>query len=463
MSMGRMRDRQGELWVATEEIRTPGHPFFERLSRVLADHDFDRKVEALCGPYYADRDGRPSIPPGVYFRMVMVGYFEGIASERGLAWRCQDSLSLKSFLGLGPAEAAPDHSSLSVIRRRLPIEVFRAVQKLVLEMLKGAGLLKGRALAIDASTMEANAAMRSIVRRDTNESYAGYVARLAKAAGEPVPTRSARARFDRKRPKRTTSNKDWESPADPDAKIAKLKDGRTALAYKPEHVVDLDTGAIVAATVQNADLSDHATSTETLVQAIGNLDHLGQSSKDFTVVADKGYHSEAVIAGCVAAEIKTCISEPKLRGSRRLSRKPPLARKALDRNRRRVRSAYGKKLLRRRGETVERTFAHTLESGGMRRAWLRGRENVEKRYLVHVSACNLGLLMRRLVGFGTPKGLAGAPAALLAVLAGLCLALAGVWRRALRNLHLEWFTSEFHLAHPHRARLNRSPTSSTGW
>jgi transposase len=253
-------------------------------------------------------------------------------------------------------------------------------------MLQGTGLLLGRALAIDASTMEANAALRSIVRRDTNESDASYVAGLAKAAGEPDPVRSARARFDRKRPKRTISNQDWESPADPDAKIAKLKDGRTALAYQPEHVVDLDTGAIVAATVQSADLSDHATSTETLVQAIGNLDHLGQSSKDFTVVADQGSHLEAVIAGRVAAEIETCISEPKLRGSRRLGRKSPLARKALDRNRSRVRSAYGKKLLRRRGETVERTFAHTLASGGMRRAWLRGRDNAEKRCLVQATS-----------------------------------------------------------------------------
>jgi transposase len=299
---------------------------------------------------------------------------------------------------------------------------------MVLEVLKKGGLPKGRAMAFDSTTMEANAAMRGIVRRDTNESYAGYVERLAKAAGDPAPTRGSRARFDRKRRGRTTSNKDWVSPVDSDAKITKMKDGRTHLAYKPEHAVDLESGAIVAATVNAADKSDHATSTETLVRTIENLEHVGNATTDFTVVGDKGYHSEDVIAGCATAELKTCISEPKVRGRRNLRNKAPLARKALERNRRRIRSAYGKRLLRRRGETVERSFAHVHETGAMRRTWLRGRENVEKRYLVQVSAFNLGLVMRKMIGFGTPKGLGSTGSALVRALLAILYLLTRPWR-----------------------------------
>jgi len=436
MSMGRMKPKQGELWVATSEIRTPGHPFFKKLNEVFTAHDFDRKVEELCRPYYAERNGRPSIAPGLYFRMLMIGYFEGIGSERGLAWRCEDSLSLKAFLGLGAAETTPDHSSLSIVRRRLPVEVFRAVNKLVLGILKEAGLLKGRALALDASTMDANAAMRSIVRKDTNESYSGYIERLAKEAGEPAPTREAQARFDRRRKDRTTSNKDWESTTDTDARITRTKDGRTHLAYKPEHAVDVDTGAIVAATLNAADISDHETSTATIVRVVENFEHLDLPSKDFTIVADKGYHSEAVIAGCVVAEIRTCISEPEVRGRRRWKDKSSLARSAFRRNRRRARSDHGKRLMRKRGETVERSFAHLLDTGGLRRTYLRGRENNEKRYLAQVSAFNLGIVMRKLCGFGTPRGLAGALAAFLCALSVLIRRLVVGPRSRLRSAQL---------------------------
>ena len=433
MSMGRMKPKQGELWVATSEIKTPGHPFFKKLNEVFAAHDFDRKVEDLCRPYYAETNGRPSIAPGLYFRMLMIGYFEGIGSERGLAWRCEDSLSLKAFLGLGAAEATPDHSSLSVVRRRLPVEIFRAVNKLVLAILKEEGLLKGRALALDATTMDANAAMRSILRKDTNESYSGYVERLAKEAGEPAPTREKQARFDKKRKDRSTSNKDWKSSTDADARITRTKDGRTHLAYKPEHAVDVDTGAIVAATVNAADLSDHETSVATLVRVVENFESVDVSSTNFTVVADKGYHSEAVIAGCMTAEIKTCIAEPKVNGRRRWKDKAPTARTAFRRNQRRMRSEHGKRLMRKRGETVERSFAHVLETGGLRRTYLRGRENNEKRYLAQVSAFNLGLVMRKLCGFGTPRGLAASVAAVVAALLAVTRRfIAGVRRRAFR-------------------------------
>ena len=266
MSMGRMNPEQGQLWVPTSEIKTPAHPFFKKLNTVLAASVFDSKVDALCSHYYAQRSGRPSIAPGLYFRMLLIGYFEGTGSERGLAWRCQDSLSLKAFLGLGAAAATPEHSSLSVVRNRLPVEVFEAVDRLVLEILKEAGLLKGRVLSIDSSTMDANAAMRSIVRKDTSESYSGYVERLAQGAGESATTRDAQARFDKKREKHTTSNQDWESPTDPEARITRTKDGRTHLAYKPEHAVDIESGAIVAVTLNAADVSDHETSTATLVR-----------------------------------------------------------------------------------------------------------------------------------------------------------------------------------------------------
>jgi len=429
MSMGRMKPKQGELWVAVDQIKTPSHPFFGKLNEVLATHEFDRRVEALCEPHYAKENGRPSIPPGRYFRMVMIGYFEGIGSERGLSWRVDDSLSLKAFLGLGPVEAAPDHSSLSIARRRLPIEVFRAVNKLVLDILKTAGLLKGRALALDASTMDANAAMRTIVRKDTNESYAGYVERLAKEAGEPAPTREAAARFDRKRKDRSTSNKDWQSATDPDARIARTKDGRTHLAYKPEHAVDIDTGAIVVATMNPADQSDHETSAKTIAEVAGMLEGLELRAEGFTVVADKGYHSEAVIAGCAMLEVKTCIAEPEIRGKRRWSDKPEVARRSFSQNRRRIRSAHGKRLLRRRGEMVERSFAHMLETGGLRRTHLRGLENNEKRYLLQVSAFNLGLVMRKLCGFGTPRGLSNSIAAISAALGSLIALLTATWRR----------------------------------
>ncbi len=415
MSMGRMGPRQGDLWVATSEIKTPSHPFFGKLNEILAANDFDAKVETLCEKHYANKNGRPSIPPGRYFRMVMVGYFECISSERGLAWRFDDSLSLKSFIGLGPADAAPDHSSLSIVRRRLPIEVFRAVNRLVLEILKKSNLLKGRALALDASTMDANAAMRTIVRRDTNESYAGYVERLR---------RSGRARADarRRRPFRPQARgpvdleQGLKSPIDPDAKIARTKDGRTHLAYK-RNMRDVETGAIVAATVNAADESDHATSVATLTSVVATFDELEIPSENFTVIADKGYHSESVIAGCATAGIKTCIAEPIVRGKRRWVSKPQIAHRSWQQNRRRIRSDHGKRLLRKRGKMVERSFAHLLDTGGLRRTHLRGRENNEKRYLLQVSAFNLGLVMRKLCGFGTPKGLAEALGALSRLLA----------------------------------------------
>jgi transposase len=269
MAMGKRTSEQAPLWVPTTDLPvSPGHPFYTRLNRILDDAGFDRFAEEQCQRFYAPVMGRPRLPPGRYFRLLLLGYFEGLDSERGIAWRTADSLAVRSFVGLGLDAAAPDHSTISRTRRLIDVETHRAVFTWVQERLVGAGLLKGRTIAIDATTLEANAAMRSIIRRDTGESYQEFLMRLALASGIKTPTREALARHDRRRKKRT-SNKDWENPADPDAKITKMKDGRTHLAHKAEHAVDLDTGALVAVTLQDADAGDTTTLVETAIAAAG--------------------------------------------------------------------------------------------------------------------------------------------------------------------------------------------------
>ena len=254
MAMGKRNgDRQQPLWIVGADLpEAPGHPFYRRLNGILKKDGFDRFAEEICAPYYAEVMGRPSIPPGVYFRMLMVGYFEGIDSERGIAWRCADSLGLREFLGYSLTQKTPDHSSLSVIRGRLDLETHQEVFSWVLKLLAEEGLLRGKTIGIDATTLEANAALRSIVRRETGESYEEFLRGLAQASGIQTPTREDLARIDRDR-KGKGSNKDWEHPHDPDARIAKMKDGRTHLAHKAEHAVDMDTSAVVAVTVQGAD------------------------------------------------------------------------------------------------------------------------------------------------------------------------------------------------------------------
>jgi transposase len=260
MAMGkRERQRQEELWIAATEMPAPpGHPFYRKLNHLLAEHGFDAFVEGLCQKFYAEVMGRPSIPPGIYFRMLLIGYFEGIDSERGIAWRCADSLALRAFLGYDLNERTPEHSSLSVIRGRIEVETHREVFQLVLKVLAKSDLLQGKTLGIDATTLEANAALRSIVRRDTGQRYEEFLTDLAKASGIESPTREDLVRLDRKRPKKG-SNQQWRHPHDPDAKITKMKDGRTHLAHKAEHAVDLETGAIVAVTLQGADQGDTTT------------------------------------------------------------------------------------------------------------------------------------------------------------------------------------------------------------
>ena len=419
MALGRQGERQADLMIGWAELpRSPGHAFHDRLQAVLVEAGFDRFAEGQCGPYYAAGRGRPSLPPGRYFRMHLVGYFEGIDSERGLEWRCADSLSLREFLRLGTTEPVPDHSWLSKTRSRLPLEVHEAIFAWVLQRLAEHGLIKGERIGIDASTMEANAALRAIVRRDSGEDYRAMLERLAKESGIATPTAEDLVRLDRKRKGKRLSNADWASPSDPEARIAKLKDGRTRLAYKPEHAVDLDTGAIVAAEVHVADRGDTATLPDTLETAEANLaavDAAPAPEDPAELVADKGYHSREGLKALEDGAWKSRIAEKKAAGVSRWHGDEE-ARRAVYNNRARLRSGVAREAFRLRAELVERGFALTLDRGGMRRAWLRGRENLQKRYLVHVAGYNLGLVMRLLVGAGTPREfLARASAHLLAL------------------------------------------------
>ncbi len=410
MAMGRRTDqgRTPEMWVATHTLpQSPGHPFYQALNRALEAEGFDTFVEAQCAPFYAATVGRPSLLPGRYFRLLLIGYFEGQDSERGIAWRTADSLSLRAFLGLGLEEATPEHSTIARTRRRIDLETHRAVFTWVLQVLAQADLVKGVTVGVDATTLEANAALRTIVRRDSGERYDAFLTRLAVESGIETPTRADLARLDRKRPKKGR-NADWQHPHDPEARITKMKDGRTHLAHKAEHAVDMDTGAVVGVTVQGADEGDTTTVCDTLVEAADELEAVAAVTDGCTgvienVVMDKGYHSNHVLVGLAEAGFRTFVAEP-ARG-RRCWRGQPEARAAVYANRRRITSPRGRALQRQRSLRLEQPNAHLYETGGMRRTHLRGHANITKRLLVHAAAFNLGLLMRRALGVGTPRGL----------------------------------------------------------
>jgi transposase len=431
--MGRRKDRgrTPTLWVAADALpRTGGHPFYQRLNRELEAHGFDAFVEAQCAPFYAATVGRPSLLPGTYFRLLFIGYFEGIDSERGIAWRAADSLALRGFLGLGLEEITPEHSTISRTRRLIDLETHRTVFTWVLQVLSTVDLVKGRTVGVDATTLEANAALRSIVRRDTGETYQEFLTRLAQASGIETPTRADLARLDRKRPKKGR-NTDWQHPHDPDARITKMKDGRTHLAHKAEHAVDMETGAVVGVTVQGADQGDTTTVEQTLTTAAEELEAVAAVTDDHTAVIDeavldKGYHSNQVAVDLTTLGIRTYIAEP-ARGRRRWARQPE-AREAVYANRRRIRSPRGQALLRQRSVRLERPNAHLYETGGMRRTHLRGHTNILKRLLVHIGAFNLGLYMRTKTGIGTPRSLQGRAATAHALLAALWAWLEPLWR-----------------------------------
>jgi transposase len=433
MALGRRGGVEEGLWVPTTELpRSPGHPFYERVNRVLAEAGFDRFVEDLCRPHYAAVQGRPSIPPGTYFRMLMVGYFEGIDSQRGIAWRCSDSLALREFLGLAMSERAPDHSSLTVIRQRLPLELHEEVFAFVLRILVERGLYDGKTLAVDATMLEANAAMKSIVHRDSGEGWKQYIKRLAQEAGIENPSEEDARRLDRKRKKRV-SNKDWESNSDPASRITKMKDGRTHLAYKAEHVIDLKSEVVVAATIYPADQSDGETLLQSVSQSQENVARAGSDAFAAEVVADKGYHKAQTLAECAAYDLRTYVPERTERRPRRWTDKPAAWRDAFHANRRRVRGERSRRLQRLRSERVERSFAHVCNTGGARRTWLRGIKDVQKRYLVTLAGRNLTVLMRALFGIGTPRSLQGLPAAVFAAVCALILALSNL-HTSLRQL-----------------------------
>ncbi len=439
------RERQEDLWISHNELAAaPNHPFYHRLNELLTREGFDGFVENECARFYAERNGRPSLAPGIYFRALLIGYFEGIDSERGIAWRTADSLGLRRFLGIGLDETTPDHSTLSRTRRLIDVETHRKVFFWVLGLLADRGLLKGKRIGIDATTLEANAAMRSIVRRDTGESYEEFLTGLAKQSGIETPTREDLARLDRKR-KKKTSNKDWGNPHEPDARVAKMKDGRTHLAHKAEHAVDLDSGAVIAVTLQEADKGDTTTVKETLVEAgeavAGLIDREAETAPANEakvnlggveeVVADKGYHSGAVLASTREAGVRTYIPERKQTGRRNWHGKQA-QQEAVYANRRRIGGDYGKRLLKKRGELVERSFAHCYDTGGMRRTHLRKHENILKRQLIHVGAFNLSLILRKMLGAGTPRELRNRTASYFGLFGGLLRAL-----RSLQDRHTE--------------------------
>jgi transposase len=431
---GSEQSGQQEMWIETGAlVKAPGNPFYRRLNEYLKQHGFDLHVSDLCEKFYAE-NGRPGVPPPVYFRMLMIGYFEGLGSERGIAWRCHDSLSLREFLGYGLNEYTPDHSTLSRIRQRIDVETHREIFTWVLKALAQEDLLSAKTVGIDATTLEANAALRSIVRRDTGEKYDEFLTRLAKESGIETPTREDLIKLDKKR-KNKGSNDDWQNPHDPDSRITKMKDGRTHLAHKAEHAVDMGSGAVLAVTLQGADVGDTTSITETFGAALDNLQDVSMESDagenlhprwGDELVADKGYHSNATASSFDAVRVRTYISEPD-RG-RRDWKDNEGAQQAVYANRRRIKGARGRRLMRRRGELIERSFAHCYETGAMRRTHLRGHTNILKRLLIHVAAFDLSLILRKLIGHGTPRELANSAQSLIFGLYAR-IAVYGEWNR----------------------------------
>ena len=429
MALGRRKRVQDELFIAHDRLPVgPGNSFYERLNGILTKHDFDGWCEEHCRRFYTEKMGRPSLVPGVYFRMVLLGYFERISSERQIAWRVADSLSLRRFLGLELTDRTPDHSTLSRTRQRLDQSVHEEVFAWVLKVLAQEGLVKGQTLGVDGTTLEANASLRALRDKVTNESYQSYVRGLMGADPEVEiddPGPDDIARYDRRRKDKKLSNTQWHNPHNPDAQITRMKDGRTHFAEKCEHAVDMETGAVLGVTVQPASRGDTESIYPTLVAAARNLNQIkpeiraqlkDQPQKPgrplptdllAEVVADKGYHSASVITTLQQRiGIRTVISEPD-RGRQKWKDRHD-EQQAVYRNRTHIRQKRGKNLLKRRGELLERAFTHYLDLGSMRKLFLKGHQNITKRLLIHVAGFNLGLLMRKLFHAATPRAAAAA-------------------------------------------------------
>ena len=418
-----------EFWVVADRLpKASPSRFYELLNGTLEAMQFAEEVWQICAPAYAGekRGGRPGIDPVVYFKMLMIGFFEGIESERQIAARCEDSLSLRGFLGYALDEATPDHSSISIIRQRLGGDCFERVFALVLAALRKHGLLKGRHLGIDSSVIEANASLRSLSERNTEEGYWAYVQRLAREAGVETNDGAALRNFDRHRAGKKLSNEQWQNPHDPDAKIGRTKDGATDMVYLPEHTVDLDTGAIVQAQVLAGDHRDSEELSERVIEAVVSVQEALADPEALpeTLTSDKGYFSLLEIGRLQELSLKTVISDPR-RAQRRFDKLSSAQRQTLARAHRSVSSKYGRKLLRQRGQHIERSFAHVRDAGGMRRATLRGLENLNKRHQIAAACYNLSQLLRRLYGIGTPKQWA---ACLSLFLRRLLHELTGAWQ-----------------------------------
>jgi len=407
MTLGRRRrEHQDSFWVPTDRLGSgPRNAFYDRLNQLLDEIDFDGKLEEAAAPYYQST-GRRGLAPGVYFRMLFIGYFEDISSQRGIAWRCEDSRSLARFLGYGPGEATPDHSTLTLTRERLPMSIHSLAFGLILEAANEKGLLKGKTIGVDATDLEANASLKSIVRKDNGDDWREYLRKLyEEETGNSDPDDEELRRFDnRRKSKKKVSNAEWESASDPDSRIGKMKDGRYHLKYKAENAVDLDSEVIVAAEIHHGNAGDTKTIEDTVNTAQSNLEGAGTECEIEEVVADKGYHSEQTLDDLQnKSRYRTYIPEQERKGRRSWTNKSKQREASYRRNRRNTRGARGRRLQRQRSERVERTFAHLCDTGGSRRTWLRGLAKVRKRYLSAAMAFNLGRIMRSLFGAGKPK------------------------------------------------------------
>lgn len=445
MAMGtrKMRERQADLWYDGELPTAPGHPFYKRLNEVLDNAQFDRFCETSCADFYHQTLGRPSLPPGQYFRIMMIGFFEGLDSERGIAWRLADSLTLRQFLSIAFDEKTPDHVTISRTRRLIDPATHQKIFSWVLERLAQGGLIKGKTIGVDSTTLEANAAMKSIVRRDTGESYLEYLKRLAEAEGIEAKDAASLLRMDRKR-KKKTSNEDWQSPVDEDAEITKLKDGRTALAYKAENAVDMETGAIVAVTTHGGAAADTTTVIETVIGAgLAIADLIDEKTPEGKyevhpegvqeVVADKGYHSNEVMVGMAELAVRSYVAEPD-RGRRNWDGKEA-EQAAVYSNRRRIKGDRGKRMQRQRGEKIERNFAHQFDTGGMDRLYVRGLQNAHKKFLIQAAACNLALLLRSRYGSGKPRAAHDRAAEVILIIFAVLKVVEGHFSRLLLFFH----------------------------
>jgi transposase len=401
------KQHQTSFWIASDKLQVkPQITFFSRLNNILDKIEFGKQIRKICKPYYSDKTNcRPPIDPEVYFKMLIIGFFENLRSERGLAARCADSLSIRDFLGYSIDESTPDHSTLSDIRYRLPRSVNSQIFSIVLKALKDNGLVKGENLSLDTSIIEANASLLSLQNRMTEESYAEYIKELAQQSGVNPEDKAAVARFDRKREGRKTSNKEWYNPYDPDAKIGQTKDGAIDMIYKCEHVVDLDTSAIIDADILLGDRGDTNNLSERIVNAQIRLNDISDNPVEEkpaeTITADKGYYNVQEITEIQCLGFETVIPDKEFkRNMSKLSDEQALAVELAHSS---ISSIEGKGLLKRRGSHVERGFAHVLDCGGERRTTLRGIENNRKRYLIAVACYNLSLLMRTIFGVGTLK------------------------------------------------------------